>query len=49
MVFIELDQKIKQAIQTWRENYEGTSPVTKSSLSFGLGGANPLLQSGRIF
>ena len=32
---IELDQKIKQAVQTWRErNYEGASPVTKRLLEF---------------
>ena len=35
MAQIELDQKIKQAVKTWRENkYEGTSDVTKRLLEF---------------
>lgn len=35
MANIELDQKIKQALQAWREqNYEGASPVTKRLLEF---------------
>ncbi len=35
MAIIDLDQKIKQALQTWRErNYEGASPVTKRFLEF---------------
>jgi type III restriction enzyme len=35
MALIDLDQKIKQAAQTWREkNYEGASPVTKRLLEF---------------
>jgi len=35
MALLEIDQKIKQAIQTWRErNYEGASPVTKRLLEF---------------
>jgi len=35
MANIELDRKIKQAVQSWRQrNYEGTSPVTKRLLEF---------------
>ncbi|MDI6761133.1 MAG: DEAD/DEAH box helicase family protein, partial [Candidatus Brocadiaceae bacterium] len=35
MATIELDKKIKQAVQTWRDrNYEGVSPVTKRLLEF---------------
>jgi type III restriction enzyme len=35
MATIELGQKIKQAVQTWRErNYEGTSPITRRLLEF---------------
>lgn len=35
MAIIELNQKVKQAVQTWRErNYEGASPVTKRLLEF---------------
>ncbi len=35
MALIELDQKIKQAVQIWRErNYEGASPITKRLLEF---------------
>ncbi len=35
MATIDLDQKIKQALQIWRErNYEGTSPVTRRLLEF---------------
>ena len=35
MAVIDLDRKIKQAVQTWRQgNYEGTSPVTRRLLEF---------------
>jgi len=35
MALIGLDQKIKQALQTWRQrNYEGASPVTRKLLEF---------------
>ncbi len=35
MAVIEIDQKIKQAVQYWREgNYNGASPVTKRLLEF---------------
>lgn len=35
MAVIDLDQKIKQAVRTWRErNYDGTSPVTRRLLEF---------------
>jgi len=35
MANIELDQKIKQAVRSWRQaNYDGTSPVSKRLLEF---------------
>ncbi len=35
MAIIDLDIKIKQALETWRErNYEGASPITKRLLEF---------------
>lgn len=34
MATIDLDQKTKQALQSWRANYEGTSDTTKRLLEF---------------
>ena len=51
MAIIELDQKIKQAIQTWRErNYEGiTSPVTQRLLKFWFREEEHILPDGSRF